>query len=244
MNVAVLPFRRSGFTVIELLISIAVISALLALLFPAIMSARASAHAAKCKNNLRQLGVAFNKPEHAGSTRRDNIVEAFDLKNPVETTIIRTFRCPVDNGSAIVHQQTEHRQGVRAYARSNYNGCAGDGESRGFYYIHDDNFYPATHEMIADETSMTFALGEQDSEDDDPMAPWWHCQVVGNCEKAINSRNDDGTKSKTCFRSRHSERGAHFLMVDGSVKFIREGIDMPTYRALSTIDGGDVVGEF
>lgn len=42
------------------------------------------------------------------------------------------------------------------------------------------------------------------------------------------------------FRSDHSG-GANFLYADGSVHFIQEGIDMATYRALSTIAGGEAV---
>jgi prepilin-type N-terminal cleavage/methylation domain-containing protein/prepilin-type processing-associated H-X9-DG protein len=43
------------------------------------------------------------------------------------------------------------------------------------------------------------------------------------------------------FRSLHPE-GANFAMVDGSVRFVRDGISVPTYRALATRAGGEVVG--
>jgi prepilin-type N-terminal cleavage/methylation domain-containing protein len=38
--------------------------------------------------------------------------------------------------------------------------------------------------------------------------------------------------------------GAHFLIGDGTVKFISENIDLPVYRNLGTINDGNTIGEF
>ncbi len=45
------------------------------------------------------------------------------------------------------------------------------------------------------------------------------------------------------FRSTHTG-GCNFVLADGSVKFIRQSIDMPTYQALGSRNKGEVIGDY
>lgn len=68
--------RRRGFTLIEMLVVIAIIAVLIALLLPAVQQAREAARRSACKNKLAQMIIAMHNYEMAWETLPPGTVNA------------------------------------------------------------------------------------------------------------------------------------------------------------------------
>ena len=172
--------------------------------------------------------------ESARATQCRNNLRQFGIgsrggSTPPKETVRPEFICPSDGGAHRVQNETK--------GRTNYAVCAGDGTGdNGFWTAH------CGVEGVRDGLSNTFDRGEQDSDPVDPQKGWVDFPMA-TCRTAINSRDARGRKHIDGFRSRHPA-GANFLMLNGAVRFVSENIDLGTYRALATVNGGEVVREF
>ena len=103
---------------------------------------------------------------------------------------------------------------------------------------------------VTDGSSNTIAIGES-------IGNWcgwqigWGFQSFATTGQVLNYQNSALKNSASigthdsciAFRSLHVG-GAHFLLTDGSVRFLSENISVATYNALASRSGGEVSGDF
>jgi prepilin-type N-terminal cleavage/methylation domain-containing protein/prepilin-type processing-associated H-X9-DG protein len=316
---------RRGFTLVELLVVIAIIGVLVALLLPAVQSAREAARRTRCKNNLKQMGLALHNYE--GTQRcfppgviwnsttvnfttprlnfhcllfpyieQNNVAGMINLTDftgatgnawftttaniPATTSSMPHLRCPTDNQKPQYIQPTVN---IRYY-RSNYFGVwhgfqtvdvlpfsydRSPAGSKAFFGAN----VPIRIADITDGTSNSVALAEAlgGMNETDARGFIWGDQAAFQflfAELAPNSKLPDrcpnanqgcrsvpnadpfrpwtaaATGTETCAsRSLHSG-GVHVLLADGSVRFVGNNIDLPTWRAIMTVGGGETVSDF
>jgi prepilin-type N-terminal cleavage/methylation domain-containing protein/prepilin-type processing-associated H-X9-DG protein len=97
-----------GFTLIELLVVIAIVGILISLLLPAVQKIREAANRTRCKNNLRQIGLAlhnYHDVEHSFPPGSQNVgYDSSNWQNPAPTYGWPVFILPYLEQSTVYNQ--------------------------------------------------------------------------------------------------------------------------------------------
>ncbi len=104
---------------------------------------------------------------------------------------------------------------------------------------------------VRDGTSQTFAVGETVPEWCQHTWWYWFSATTATCAIPLNYKKQPDLQvsmegdwwHKYSFLSQHAG-GAHFAMVDGSVRFVSDSISRDVYRALATISAAESVPQF
>ena len=179
--------RKSGFTLVELLVVIAMIGILVALLLPAVQMARSAARRLSCQNNLQQLLIAATNYETAHMRYPQGVVDKSTVIIEKEGKFHHSWVIPllpyleernankkVDKGVSVYHPKNRAVRSItigvitcpsapRAPGRSSYAAVHNDVEvpiganNTGTFFLNSDIRY----EDITDGTTHTVFFGEK-----------------------------------------------------------------------------------
>jgi prepilin-type N-terminal cleavage/methylation domain-containing protein/prepilin-type processing-associated H-X9-DG protein len=219
---------RSGFTLTELLVVIAMIGVLAGLILPALAGARESARRAACSSNLHQLGIALNLysrdwrdrfPVEENCGNPQSAVKAALFPNYV--AVREVFYCP-------------SAQRVESLAQSTDSSLGGPG---GDSVVESDQNW--------DRASISykyFSVRRQDPRMPLPLQPTDYPHLLTARSRGVRWLMSDWSRKGTGASPHHTgllrkEPGRNVLYCDGSVKFVYSGQEPGAFKDEQTTGG-------
>ena len=242
LRVAANRKRRSGLTLMELLVVIVIVAMLIFLSLPRRGHPPEASHRSQCKNNLKQIGLALHnyhdryqafppaytvdadgKPLHSWRTlilpflEQQAMYDNIDLSKPWDDPVnAEAFKSCPDFYRCPSATAPSDQTTYLAIAGS--DGCL-------------STTHPRTFSEITDGTSNTLMVVEV------PVAhavPWMAPQDAN-----VHLLFSFGPEPQ-----RQHTGGLHGLLADGSVRFLRADITPATWKGLCTVAGNETLGEF
>ena len=256
----------SGLTLVELLVVITIVGLLLALLLPAVQSARRSAQRVQCFNNLRQIGIGLHLYHQSreefppggiewraggDKTKRQLAWSAFLLPYVEEQSLYdyldlnTPFDSPENAQAAAtilpIYLCPSSRRGAQltdGRGPCDYGGIYGERITSPNDPPKGAMLYDVALRIndIRDGTSHTLIISEDSTFSD---GQWINGRNLFDQAYAINA----APSCENDIRSGHSG-GANGLLCDGSVRFLQETMDLKTLAAICTRAGGEAVGPY
>lgn len=222
---------RGGFSLIEMIVVMAIIAALLAISLPAINQMRQSARRVQCANNLKQIGLGLqNHQTQVGFLPKDGVngwgyavylmpqveqLPLFEQLKPFQNSIAAGSPVQVGLTDTVIQPYICPSFQKEPNLDSGFGRLSYRGNSQLL------NKKKMQFSDVSDGESSTIAVAETTSD----LAWAFSATGAGSTE------------------SQHGA-GSNVVMCDGSVRWISNNVSASVLSALFSISGKDVVGEF